>query len=82
MLPGGACFQGRVLPGGCMLPGEVVVSQHALSQIPPLVNRITDTSKNITLATTSLRPVIIGNQQISPYDCHRCQCRLFWGYGQ
>ena len=26
---------------------------------PPLVDRITDTCKNITLATTSLRPVII-----------------------
>ena len=30
-------------------------------QSPPPVNRITDTCKNITLATTSLRPVIIYN---------------------
>ena len=50
-----------LLPGACLLPGGVcsqggVVSQHALMQTPP-VNRITDTSKNITLATTSLRPV-------------------------
>ena len=35
-----------------------VVSQHALRQIPP-VNRITHSCKNITLATTSLRPVNI-----------------------
>ena len=33
-------------PGGVSLPGE-----------PPPVDRITDTCKNITLATTSLRPV-------------------------
>ena len=48
--------------GGCMVPG-VVVSQHALRQTPPpvnSVNRITHTSKNITLATTSLRPVKMG----------------------
>ena len=60
---------------GCMPPGRVhasggvhasrgVVSQHALRQTPP-VNRITDTSKNITLATASLRPVkIYGYQMI------------------
>ena len=59
---GGVAFLGRV---GCFLPGGgasfpwEVVSQHALRQTPPPVNRITDTSKNITLATTSLRPVII-----------------------
>ena len=51
---GGVC-SGGVCSGGCLL-GGVVVSQHALRQTPP-VNRITDTSKNITLATTSLRPV-------------------------
>ena len=50
--PGGVvCLQ-----GGCLLPG---VSQHALRQRPPPVDRITDTSKNITLATTLLRPVTI-----------------------
>ena len=38
-------------PGG-------VVPQHALRQTPPPVNRMTNSSKNITLATTSLRPVI------------------------
>ena len=57
--------------GGCLLPGRVsapggvsvsqhalrLVSQHALRQTPP-VNRMTNRCKNITLATTSLRPVI------------------------
>ena len=46
---------------GCLLqgvsaPGGGVVSQHALRQTPP-VNRMTDMSKNITLATTKLWPV-------------------------
>ena len=51
MLPGVSA------PGGwCLLWGGGVVSQHALRQTPP-VDRITDTSKNITLATTSLRSV-------------------------
>ena len=69
---GGASFSGRPTSqhalrqtpgGGCFLPSMhwgrpagVLPSQHALRQTPP-VNRITDTSKNITLATTSLRPV-------------------------
>ena len=57
--PGGVCS----LPGGCFFPrGDAsfpgVVSQHALRQTPP-VKRITHTSKNISLATTSLRPVMI-----------------------
>ena len=48
-----------LLPGGgCLLPGRGEVSQHALRQTPP-VNRMTDRCKNITLATTSLRPVNI-----------------------
>ena len=38
--------------------GEGGGTQHALRQTPP-VNRMTDRCKNITLATTSLRPVII-----------------------
>ena len=38
-------------PGGSAWSGGV-------SREPPPVNRITDTCKNITLATTSLRPVI------------------------
>ena len=50
--------------GGLLWGGDVVVvSQHALRQAPP-VNRITDTSKNITLARTSLRPVITENSKV------------------
>ena len=47
--PGGVCL----VWGGC-LPGPRGVLQRPL----PPVNRITYTCKNITLATTSLRPVI------------------------
>ena len=55
---GGACFLGGcMLPGGCMLWGGCP-GMH-WGRPPPNVNRITDTSKNITLATTSLRPVKI-----------------------
>ena len=81
-LPGGCLLPGGVLPswgvlpsqggGGCLLPGGgVVVSQHALRQThpPPPVNRISDTSKNITLATTSLRPVIIHYVIVKPSIC-------------
>ena len=50
---------------GCLLPGRRgVVSQHALRQTPP-VNRITHTSKNITLATTSLRAVKTTSQNFN-----------------
>ena len=58
LLSGGGCLLqgGRLFLGGVCSRG--VVSQHALRQIPPPVDRITDTSKNITLATTSLWPVI------------------------
>ena len=42
--------------GACLLLGGVV-SQHAPRQTPPIVNRMTNRCKNITLATTSLRPV-------------------------
>ena len=55
--PGGVWSWGGLLrgrgsspcPGGFPLPGD------------PPVNRITDTCKNITLATTSLRPVNISS---------------------
>ena len=52
--PGGVCSRGGSAPGG--------VSQHALRQTPP-VNRMTDRCKNITLATTSLRPVMSDKDQ-------------------
>ena len=58
LLLGGVSVPGGSAPGGCLLRGVGVVSQHALRQTP-LVNRMTDRCKNITLATTSLRPVII-----------------------
>ena len=56
-LGGGVPWQGG-LPGGgwCLLWG--VVSQYALRQTTPVI-RMTNSSKNITLATTSLRPVMI-----------------------
>ena len=51
--PGGVCSWGGVSAGGGW---GCVVSQHAPRQTPP-VNRMTNRCKNITLATTSLRPV-------------------------
>ena len=71
LLPGGWCdSQGVCFGGGCsscggVLPGGVCASRGGgipaciEAEPPPPVNRITDTSKNITLATTSLRPVNI-----------------------
>ena len=63
---GGVCFRGCLLRGGVCSQGGVsapggsaprgMVSQHALRQTPPLVNRMTNRCKNITLATASLRP--------------------------
>ena len=71
--PRGGSAPGGLLPGGLLwgvtgsgvsAPGAVsaprgVVSQHVLRQTPHPVNRMTDRCKNITLATTSLRPVKI-----------------------
>ena len=51
--PGGFCSHRGLLWEG--------VSQHALRQTPP-VNRMTYRCKNITLATTSLRPAKIWNR--------------------
>ena len=55
--PGG-CLLRRVSAGGggCLLLGGGGIP--ACTEANPPVNRITDTSKNITSATTSLRPVI------------------------
>ena len=54
---GGVCSGGLSDPGGggCLLLG--VCGIPACTEADPPVNRITDTSKNISLATTSLRPV-------------------------
>ena len=49
LVPGGFSLAGGVLPGGGGSP----------YWRPPPVNRMTNRCKNITLATTSLRPVII-----------------------
>ena len=66
-VPGGSAWSWGGLPG----PGGVLLGPRGLSLVPgglpgpggspeiPPVNRITDTCKNITLATTSLRPVIM-----------------------
>ena len=67
--PGGVCSRGVSTPmevsasggcllGGCLVPGGWYPSMHQ-GRYPP-VNRMTNRCKNITLATTSLRPVIIG----------------------
>ena len=55
---GGVCFWSRE-GVSTFRPGEGGTSQHAMGQTRPPVNRMTDTCKNITLVTTSLRPVII-----------------------
>ena len=67
--PGGGCqLQGGLVPGGSALGGSGPwgVSGSGGFSLPgggspwpetPPVNRITHTCKNITLATTSLRPV-------------------------
>ena len=57
---GGSPCQGGGLLGGGVLPAG---GSPWWGGSPP-VNRMTDTCKNITLATTSLRPVII--KEISP----------------
>ena len=62
LLPGGGCLLGGVCSGGCLLLGEGVsalgggIPPCTEADTPP-VNRMTDRCKNITLATTSLRPV-------------------------
>ena len=62
----GSCPGGLSGPGGCLLWGDggiaACTEADTFPPTPPLVDRITDTSKNITLATTSLRPVIIAKQ--------------------
>ena len=64
---GGSPWSGGVLlgPGGVLLgpggfslvPGGGLPGRGGSPETPPPVDRITDTCKNITLATTSLRPV-------------------------
>ena len=49
-----------MVPGGVYGPGGGIP---ACTEADPPVNRITHTSKNITLATTSLRPIINDTDQ-------------------
>ena len=56
-LPQGVCSQGVSASRGCLLLGGCWYPSMHWGRHPP-VNRITDMSKNITLATTSLRLVI------------------------
>ena len=62
LVPGGGspCWGVLLGPGGvCLVWGGVCLVPGGFSGDPsPPVNRITHTCKNITLATTSLRPVI------------------------
>ena len=69
----GVCFPGRgcawsgggLLGGGCLLPGGALPLGGGGFSLP--VNRITHTCKNITLATTSLRPVNMAFMNSSSY---------------
>ena len=57
---GGVCAwsRGGAAPrGGVPGPGGVGIPACIEAQPPPPVNRMTNRCKNITLATTSLRPV-------------------------
>ena len=73
LLPGGSAPGGSA-PGGCLLGGCMTrgvcsrgKSSASDTPPPPPVNRMTDRCKNITLATTSLRPVIMDVG--SKYSC-------------
>ena len=56
---GGVPKKSKKKLGGNAPPGTTPPCTTPRTSHPPPVNRITDTSKNITLATTSLRPVKI-----------------------
>ena len=53
--PGRGAWSGGVCSGGCLVPGGGIT---ACTEADPPVNRMTDTCKNITFAT-SLRTVIV-----------------------
>ena len=56
-LRGGVCSQGVSVPGRVSAPRGAGIPTCTEADTPP-VDRITDACRNITLATTSLRPVI------------------------
>ena len=61
LLPGGVCSGGCQLWGMSAPRGVSGIEACTEADTPPPVDRITDACKNITLATTSLRPVKIHN---------------------
>ena len=69
LVQGGVCLvRGVCLPGPgggvCLVPGGSAWSRGGARRTPP-VDRITDTCKNITLATTLLRPVMTGYKRVT-----------------
>ena len=54
---GGCLVLGGVWSGGCLPPGGCGIPACTEADTSPPVNRMTNRCKNITLATTSLRPV-------------------------
>ena len=78
LLPGGGCLLwGVSAPGGVSAPRGWSASVHAgiphtpptREQTPPM-NRMTNRCKNITLATTSLRPVINRVIKLTVFDLY------------
>ena len=57
--PGGVCSRGVSARGGVCSGGCGIPACTEADTLTPPVNRMTNSSKNITLATTSLRPVKI-----------------------
>ena len=76
LLPRGSPSWGCFIPRGCLLPGGGWYPSMHWGRPPSPVDRITDTSKNITLATTSLRPVKISVMNWSSDRRHRTH--VFW----
>ena len=64
---GGTPWQGCLLAEGGLLDRGSPWQGGSLRQTPP-VNRMTDRCKNITLATTSLRPVNIASHGNFAFD--------------
>ena len=93
VLPGGVWSGGCLLRGGLLwgglpawgggfsLPGGVLPARGGgvlPAWRPPPVNRITHTCKNITLATTSLRPVINRAKLVPMFYRKNVSCCINW----
>ena len=80
---GGLPAGGASLPGGFSLPGGPPCRGGSPCRRPPLLTESQTREKNITLATTSLRPVkmfaVISmiRQRISPFSAVRFALRVF-----